>query len=187
MPRLRMRSSSSLESTVNVTMPSMSAGVRPASRIAARHASAASCSSLRPESLENSVWPMPATIVSPFTGLPTGRNDGQQHAVVRRGSRPPPACRRSRRTDRRSARRPGSTPAACPPRAARAPRCGVLVGRVRVARQDPRDTRPRPLASCVSHSSEPQLPHIGAGGCRSVPQSAQRWISSRRSATPSQK
>ena len=24
--------------------------------------------------------------------------------------------------------------------------------------------RPRPLASCVSHSSDPQLPHIGAGG-----------------------
>ena len=38
----------------------MSAGERPASTIAACAASAASWSSLRPESFENSVWPMPA-------------------------------------------------------------------------------------------------------------------------------
>ena len=55
MPSARMRSSSPLESIVNVTIPSMSAGVSPASRIAARDASAASWSSLRPDSFENSV------------------------------------------------------------------------------------------------------------------------------------
>ena len=36
-------------------------------------------------------------------------------------------------------------------------------------------------------SNEPQTPHIGAGGWRSAPQSAQRWISRRPSAAPSQK
>src|SRR5215469_14380848 len=41
-------------------MPSTSAGSMPASARAALEASAASCSSLRPEFLENSVWPMPA-------------------------------------------------------------------------------------------------------------------------------
>ena len=61
MPTVRMSCSSSLVSWTNVTKPSMSAGVRPASAIAARTASAANCSSLRPEFLENSVWPMPAT------------------------------------------------------------------------------------------------------------------------------
>jgi hypothetical protein len=47
--------------------------------------------------------------------------------------------------------------------------------------------RPRPLAAAVSQSNEPQAPHIGAGGWRSTPQSAQRWISKRPSAAPSQK
>ena len=42
------------------TMPSMSARVRPASAMAASDASQASVSSLRPESFENSVRPMPA-------------------------------------------------------------------------------------------------------------------------------
>ena len=65
MPTLRMRASSSLVSSVKVTQPSMSDGSRPASPIAARTASAQSWSSLRPESLENSVWPIP-TIAAPF-------------------------------------------------------------------------------------------------------------------------
>ena len=59
MPTLRATSISSFASTVNVTMPSTSLGVRPASSIAALTASQASCSSLRPDSLENSVWPIP--------------------------------------------------------------------------------------------------------------------------------
>jgi hypothetical protein len=57
-----MSSSSSLVSRVNVTIPSMSDGFMPASAIAAFAASAASCSSLRPDAFENSVWPMPAMI-----------------------------------------------------------------------------------------------------------------------------
>ena len=60
MPSVVIRASSSLVSRVKVTVPSMSLGVSPASAIAARAASAASCSSLRPEFLENSVWPIPA-------------------------------------------------------------------------------------------------------------------------------
>ena len=60
MPTLRATSISSLESMVNVTMPSTSLGASPASSIAALTASQANCSSLRPDSLENSVWPIPA-------------------------------------------------------------------------------------------------------------------------------
>ena len=60
MPTLRAISISSLVSIVNVTMPSTSLGCSPASSIAALTASQASCSSLRPDSFENSVWPMPA-------------------------------------------------------------------------------------------------------------------------------
>ncbi len=56
---------SGLVSIVKVTMPSTSAGVRPASSRAACTASTASLSSLRPESLENSVAPMPATAARP--------------------------------------------------------------------------------------------------------------------------
>jgi hypothetical protein len=56
-----MRASSSLVSSVKVTVPSISAAVSPASSIAALAASQANCSSLRPESLENSVCPIPTT------------------------------------------------------------------------------------------------------------------------------
>ncbi len=56
---------SGLVSMVKVTMPSTSAGVRPASSRAACTASTASRSSLRPESLENSVAPMPAMAARP--------------------------------------------------------------------------------------------------------------------------
>ena len=50
---------------VNVTSPSTSAGLSPASASAADVASAASRSSLRPESLENSVAPIPAIAAAP--------------------------------------------------------------------------------------------------------------------------
>ena len=69
MPTLRAMSISSLESMVNVTMPSTSLGARPASSSAALTASHANCSSLRPDSLENSVWPMPAMAVAPGSVL----------------------------------------------------------------------------------------------------------------------
>lgn len=73
---------SGLVSMVNVTIPSTSPGVSPASSSAARTASAASRSSLRPESLENSVAPMPTIAARPPSSsrprtlirhLPTGR------------------------------------------------------------------------------------------------------------------
>ena len=60
MPTFRATSISSLESIVKVTMPSTSLGRSPASSIAALTASQASWSSVRPDSFENSVWPMPA-------------------------------------------------------------------------------------------------------------------------------
>ena len=56
---------SGLVSIVNVTSPSTSAGRSPASASAARTASTASRSSLRPESLENSVAPMPTIAARP--------------------------------------------------------------------------------------------------------------------------
>ena len=56
---------SGLVSMVNVTMPSTSAGASPASSSAACTASTASFSSLRPESLENSVAPIPAMAAFP--------------------------------------------------------------------------------------------------------------------------
>ncbi len=59
MPSSRASAISELLSIVNVTSPSTSAGVRPASARAARVASAESWSSERPDSLENSVAPMP--------------------------------------------------------------------------------------------------------------------------------
>src|SRR5579871_5929036 len=49
---------------VKVIMPSTSDGWMPASSSAALEHSAASCSSLRPEALENSVAPMPAMAAS---------------------------------------------------------------------------------------------------------------------------
>src|SRR5436305_1087980 len=48
----------------------MSLAVRPASLRAAADASAASCSSDRPEFLENSVWPIPTSAMSSVLTLP---------------------------------------------------------------------------------------------------------------------
>ena len=181
-----MSSCSSLPSTVNVTMPSMSAGVSPASRIAARLASAASCISLRPDCFENSVAPIPATMVPVTIDLRRGHREERRAraAVVAELD----DHRRGRRRDRRAAGRPGSRPGGCPPRARPGSRCAVR-------RRDgsggaTRSTctiRPRPVDSCASHSSDPHAPHIGAGGWRSVPHSAQRWMTSRSSAAASQK
>lgn len=56
---------SGLVSIVNVTIPSTSPGVSPASSSAVRTASTANRSSLRPESLENSVAPIPTTAAAP--------------------------------------------------------------------------------------------------------------------------
>src|SRR5205085_444274 len=72
MPTLRMSASSSLASAVNVTVPSMSVGWRPASSMAARAASEASWSSDRPEFLENSVWPMPTIAALLFNTARSG-------------------------------------------------------------------------------------------------------------------
>ena len=184
-PRLRINSCSSLPSTVKVTMPSMSAGVRPASRIAARHASAASCISLRPDSLENSVAPMPATMV-PVTAVSdaASRKNGVERAAVV-----------AELHDHGqvvvglvAARRGGSRPTGCLPPTARASTMrGASSGRFGCSDVIHDTIRPRPDDSAVSQCSEPQAPHIGAGGCRSVPQSAHRWITSRPSAAASQK
>ena len=82
MPRLRAISISGLVSELKVTIPSTSAGSMPASRRARSTASTASRSSLRPDSLENSVAPIPTIAVlpvnecrSPLIGtLPDGRS-----------------------------------------------------------------------------------------------------------------
>ena len=65
MPRLRAISISGLVSELKVTRPSTSDGSIPASRKARSTASTASRSSLRPDSLENSVAPIPAMAVLP--------------------------------------------------------------------------------------------------------------------------
>ena len=65
MPSSRARAISAVESIVNVARPSTSAGVSPASASAASVASAESCSSERPDSLENSVAPMPTIAALP--------------------------------------------------------------------------------------------------------------------------
>ncbi|MCU1659085.1 MAG: hypothetical protein JWO57_3741 [Pseudonocardiales bacterium] len=65
MPTSRATAASVLLSIVNVTSPSTSDGRRPASSRAARTHSAAKRSSLRPESFENSVAPMPAIAALP--------------------------------------------------------------------------------------------------------------------------
>src|SRR5438105_2370833 len=86
-PRLRAISISGLVSIVNVTKPSTSAGCTPASASAAAVASTASRISLRPESLENSVAPMPAIAARSrrsFTS-PSRRQhqaDGARHVVA---------------------------------------------------------------------------------------------------------
>src|SRR3954467_13525516 len=66
-PRLRATAFSGLLSIANVDIPSTSRGSKPASASAASTASHASCSSLRPEFLENSVAPIPAMAVLPDT------------------------------------------------------------------------------------------------------------------------
>ena len=63
MPVARAISISSVPSMLNVTMPSTAAGSRPASASAAVTASQARRSSVRPESRENLVAPMPAMAV----------------------------------------------------------------------------------------------------------------------------
>src|SRR3954470_903289 len=65
MPSPRMISLSGFVSIVNVDSPSTSLGSTPASSHAATHASSASCSSLRPESFENSVAPIPTIAACP--------------------------------------------------------------------------------------------------------------------------
>src|SRR5690606_904728 len=66
MPSSRASAISELESIVNVTSPSTSDAARPASASAARVAAADSRSSERPDSLENSVAPMPAIDAAPL-------------------------------------------------------------------------------------------------------------------------
>ena len=65
MPSSRASAISELLSIVNVTSPSTSAGVSPQSASAASVASTDSCSSQRPDSLENSVAPIPAMAALP--------------------------------------------------------------------------------------------------------------------------
>ena len=60
-----MMSFSGLVSIVNVDSPLTCFGSTPASAQAATQASSASCSSLRPELLENSVAPMPTIAARP--------------------------------------------------------------------------------------------------------------------------
>src|ERR1700735_3147494 len=95
MPTVRATAISSLESMVNVTMPSTSLGDSPASSSAALTDSHANCSSLRPDSLENSVWPIPAMAVVPasFDGGAgdviaevVGRLEGHLDEVLAAGS-----------------------------------------------------------------------------------------------------
>src|SRR3954447_7569290 len=69
MPVARATATSVLESIVKVTMPSTSAGVRPASSSASSTASAASRSSLRVEFFEKSVAPIPTIAAFPDNSL----------------------------------------------------------------------------------------------------------------------
>ncbi len=81
-----MRASSSLVSMLKVTEPSMSAGERPASRMAAIDASEASWRVERPEFWENSVWPMPAM---------TARRPAGMSLMGSELIGPPPSARRA--------------------------------------------------------------------------------------------
>ena len=65
MPRLRAMSMSGLVSELKLTIPCTSPGAMPASFRARSTASVARRSSERPESLENSVAPMPAMATWP--------------------------------------------------------------------------------------------------------------------------
>ena len=112
-PRQRDSPISSLPSIVKVIMPSTSAGSMPASSRAALEASAASCSSLRPEFLENSVCPIPAMAATLATGGTRGRGE-YRHGLAAAGRlrsalRPP--SRRARPARRRRSRwTPGRIP-----------------------------------------------------------------------------
>lgn len=66
MPTARATAVSLLVSIVKVVNPSTSDGLSPASSRASRTASAANRSSLRPESLEKSVAPIPTIAARPF-------------------------------------------------------------------------------------------------------------------------
>ena len=187
-PAQRMTDSSSFTSMAKVTAPSMSAGLRPASATAAATASPASCSSLRPECLENSVWPMPTMAVSRASALTatTARPElGEDDAVDRLDAQRDlhPVARRRRHRCRAGWRRSG-----CRRPARRGPRCGA---RRRAWSGGARRSRcrrdPCPDDSCVSHSTEWHSPHIGAGGWRRVPHAAHRWKTRRPSAMASQK
>jgi len=65
MPKLRAMSMSGLVSELNVTMPCTSSGAMEASSRAVATASTARRSSERPDSLENSVAPIPAMATRP--------------------------------------------------------------------------------------------------------------------------
>src|SRR5271166_1001365 len=67
MPRLAARLTTSLLSMLYLVMPSMSDGLSPASAIALPIASTARLISLRPESLEYSVWPTPTIAAWSFS------------------------------------------------------------------------------------------------------------------------
>ncbi len=70
MPSSRASAISAVVSIVNVVRPSTSAAVSPASASAARVASQESWSSERPDSLENSVAPMPTIAALPLSTFP---------------------------------------------------------------------------------------------------------------------
>ncbi len=193
MPAQRITASSSLTSMAKVTAPSMSAGVSPASATAAATASPASWSSLRPECLENSVWPMPTMAVSRDSAIrhlrrsARRRRDGTGGAPRRR----PPRC--SPRPRARCPRHPASTPSRFDTK--RMPSSsststttrGSASGLVGWCDTIHVYTWPCPDDSCVSHSTEWHSPHIGAGGCRTTPHAEQRWKTRRPSAIASQK
>src|SRR3984957_4024529 len=98
-PRVRTSSVSPTGPTVELTSPSTSEVVSPASPRAATIASAASCVSLRPAAFENSVWPMPTIAVVSrsrlFIGLRLGLED-RDCAIMARG----PKIDRHRHADR---------------------------------------------------------------------------------------
>ena len=88
MPRLRATSISSLVSIVNVTSPSTSAGVQPGVVERGLHRFARELELGAPDSLENSVWPMPAIAARPRQPVgrharrPTGKLERRRAADV---------------------------------------------------------------------------------------------------------
>ena len=71
-------------SIVNVTSPSTSRGGEPGVVERGVHASHASCSSVRPDSFENSVWPMPAIAARPRE--PSAHAAPRERQAERRGA-----------------------------------------------------------------------------------------------------